>query len=157
MLLSPVQAPGSALPSPREGYRVTGLSRGRPPLEHAQFSHGAVDLLDSVAMDAALGSMVPHALVHAAGLMRAGSLGSLELAEGEMLWQLHVDIATRLANALAPRMAEGGRIIFIGSRMAPRPLPACLPLAATSSQARWRPWWPSCWGRRPAPLLARTS
>ena len=102
----------------REGYRVTGLSRGRPPLEHAQFSHGAVDLLDSVALDATLAGMAPDALVHAAGLMRAGSLGRLDLAEGENLWRLHVDVATRLANSLAPRMAEGGRIIFIGSRTA---------------------------------------
>ena len=34
------------------------------------------------------------------------------------MWRLHVEAATLLADALAPRMTEGGRIVLIGSRTA---------------------------------------
>jgi NAD(P)-dependent dehydrogenase (short-subunit alcohol dehydrogenase family) len=34
------------------------------------------------------------------------------------MWRLHVDAAERLANALAPRLPQGGRMVFIGSRTA---------------------------------------
>lgn len=34
------------------------------------------------------------------------------------MWRLHVEAAALLADALAPRMTEGGRIVLIGSRTA---------------------------------------
>jgi len=58
------------------------------------------------------------ALVHAAGIMRGGRLGSLDLAAGDLLWRLHVDAAIALADRLTPRLTEGGRIVLIGSRAA---------------------------------------
>ena len=58
------------------------------------------------------------ALVHAAGIMRGGKLGSLDHAAGEMLWRLHVDAAIALADGIAPRLTDGGRIVLIGSRAA---------------------------------------
>jgi NAD(P)-dependent dehydrogenase (short-subunit alcohol dehydrogenase family) len=101
-----------------EGGSVTGLSRTRPALDHPGFSHRAVDLADPAALDAALEGLAPDALVHAAGVMRAGRLGALDFAAGEAMWRLHVDVAARLANTLVPRMPDGGRVVFVGSRTA---------------------------------------
>jgi NAD(P)-dependent dehydrogenase (short-subunit alcohol dehydrogenase family) len=58
------------------------------------------------------------ALVHAAGIMRGGRLGELDHAAGDLLWRIHVDAAIGLADHLAPRLSDGGRIVLIGSRAA---------------------------------------
>ena len=62
---------------------------------------------------------LPQVLVHAAGILRVGSLGSLDMAAGQLMWQLHVDVATQLANRLLPIMqkAQYGRMIVVGSRV----------------------------------------
>ena len=102
----------------RDGWSVTGLSRTNPSQHAPGFSHRAVDLLDPSQLPAALEGLRPTALVHAAGLMRAGSLGALDAEAGRTLWRLHVDAASSLADALVPRMPDGGRIVLIGSRTA---------------------------------------
>jgi 3-oxoacyl-[acyl-carrier protein] reductase len=103
----------------REGWRVTGLSRTDPGLRDPGFAHRAVDLLDPARLPVALEGLRPTALVHAAGLMRAGSLGTLEAEAGRTLWRLHVEAASLLADALVPTMPDGhGRIVLIGSRTA---------------------------------------
>jgi 3-oxoacyl-[acyl-carrier protein] reductase len=100
-----------------EGWRVTALGRTAPPV-HANLLHHPVDLLDDAALDAALAGLAADALIHAAGVMRGGMLGELDRATGRSLLHLHVEVAERLADALAPRMEEGGRIVLIGSRTA---------------------------------------
>ena len=102
----------------RDGWRVTGLSRTDPGQHAPGFSHRAVDLLDPYQLPAALEGLRPTALVHAAGLMRAGSLGALDAEAGRALWRLHVEAASSLADALVPGMPDGGRIVLIGSRTA---------------------------------------
>ncbi|MBS7789445.1 SDR family oxidoreductase [Roseococcus sp. SDR] len=102
----------------REGWQVTGLSRTAPATLPEGYSHRAVDLLDPAATEAALDGLAPFALVHAAGLMRAAPLGQLDAAVGETLWRLHVEVAFQLADRLAPRMPDGGRIVLLGSRAA---------------------------------------
>lgn len=101
------------------GWRVTGFDLAPATLEHAAFRAVAVDITDReaalAALDAAAGVT---ALVHAAGIMRGGKLGALDLSVGETLWRLHVDAAVALADRLAPRLADGGRIVLIGSRAA---------------------------------------
>ena len=101
-----------------EGWKVTGLSRTEPDELGPGFAHRAVDLLDPSQLLAAMEGLQPTALVHAAGLMRAGSLGTLDAEAGRMLWRLHVEAASLLADALVPRMPDGGRIVLIGSRTA---------------------------------------
>ena len=59
-----------------------------------------------------------QAVVHAAGLLRVGTIEALDLAEGEAMWRLHVEAAARIVRACAPGMAAGGRIVLIGSRVA---------------------------------------
>jgi 3-oxoacyl-[acyl-carrier protein] reductase len=102
----------------RDGWRVTGLSRTDPGQRAPGFFHRAVDLLDPSQLPTVLEGLRPTALVHAAGLMRAGSLGALDAEAGRALWRLHVEAASSLADALVPRMPDGGRIVLIGSRTA---------------------------------------
>ena len=101
-----------------EGWRVAGISRTAPELAHPGFAHRAADLSDPAALVAALDGLEPHALVHAAGLLRTGRLGELEPENGAAMWRLHVEASERLANHLAPRLPEGGRIVLVGSRTA---------------------------------------
>ena len=101
------------------GWRVTGFDLAPPTIEAADFRAVSVDLTDTRArLDALDATPAVTALVHAAGIMRGGRLGSLDLAAGELLWRLHVDAAIALADRLVPRLTEGGRIVLIGSRAA---------------------------------------
>jgi 3-oxoacyl-[acyl-carrier protein] reductase len=117
-----------------DGWQVLGFDRLPATLVDAQFSSFAADLTDGAQIDSALASArsafkgrandpaqgrTPDALVHAAGLLRVGPLGALDPSDGETMWRLHVDAATRLANHLLPAMqAEGrGRMVLVGSRV----------------------------------------
>jgi NAD(P)-dependent dehydrogenase (short-subunit alcohol dehydrogenase family) len=102
----------------RDGWRVTGISRRPGTFDHPAFAHVSLDLADVDAIKAAVADLAPTALVHAAGLLKVAPLGSLSHDDGAAMWRLHVDVAERLADALAPRLPQGGRIIFIGSRTA---------------------------------------
>jgi NAD(P)-dependent dehydrogenase (short-subunit alcohol dehydrogenase family) len=103
------------------GWRVSGLDIAAPSIEQAGFTHVAVDLSrgDDIARAAAQ-LLDADALVHAAGVLRVGPLGQLEPTGGELMWRLHVDAATRLADVLLPAMAAkgAGRMVLIGSRVA---------------------------------------
>ena len=102
-----------------DGWRVTGFDLAPPTLQHSAFRGVSLDLTDAAARAAALDSAEGvTALVHAAGIMRGGKLGSLDLDAGELLWRLHVDAAVALADRLMPRLTQGGRIVLIGSRAA---------------------------------------
>jgi 3-oxoacyl-[acyl-carrier protein] reductase len=101
------------------GWCVTGFDLASATLAGDAFRAVRVDLTDTTACIAALEAAGDvTALVHAAGVMRGGKLGSLDLASGELLWRLHVDAAVTLADRLAPRLRAGGRIVLIGSRAA---------------------------------------
>jgi 3-oxoacyl-[acyl-carrier protein] reductase len=101
------------------GWRVTGLDLAPASIQAAAFRGVAVDLTDAKArLDAIDATTDVTALVHAAGIMRGGRLGSLDLGASDLLWRLHVDAAIALADRLAPRLTEGGRIVLIGSRAA---------------------------------------
>ncbi|GKS90561.1 SDR family oxidoreductase [Acidovorax sp. SUPP2539] len=103
------------------GWQVSGLDVATPAIEHAAFTPVAVDLADGEDIArAAAGLQAVQALVHAAGVLRVGPLGQLDHAGGGLMWRLHVDAATRLADAIVPAMAArgNGRVVFIGSRVA---------------------------------------
>ena len=100
----------------REGWRVTGISRGDPGRSEPGYAHLAVDLMDRAALAHAIDGLAPDALVHAAGIMRGGTIGELDPEASRQLWALHVETAEFLANALAPRLPDGGRILLVGSR-----------------------------------------
>ena len=104
-----------------DGWHVRGFDIAPPAIEHPGFAPVAIDLLNGDAIDAAVqASPTPHALVHAAGILRTAPLGQLKDAEGEVMWRLHVQAATRLADRLLPAMAAAGRgrAVLVGSRVA---------------------------------------
>ncbi|MCQ4161636.1 SDR family oxidoreductase [Roseomonas sp. GC11] len=100
------------------GWRVTGLSRRAPAIDHPGFTHRAVDLGGGEELAAAVAGLRAQAFVHAAGLMATAPLGALEAEAGARMWQVHVQAASLLANSLLPGMGEGGRIVLLGSRTA---------------------------------------
>lgn len=105
----------------RQGWRVQGLDRSGPTLDHPAFEAVTVDMTDTTALQAVLPQLLDaDALVHAAGALRVGTLGELDAAAGALMWQLHVGAVATLANTLLPAMAQRGhgRAVFIGSRVA---------------------------------------
>lgn len=124
-----------------QGWTVTGLDRdpgdgaaaaavavpagAAAGMPSGRFRTCRVDLTDAAALDAVLDSVaassgVPDALVHAAGHLETAPLGALDPAAGQRLWQVHVDVASRLADRLLPAMAGAGRgrMVLLGSRVA---------------------------------------
>ncbi len=107
-----------------EGWHVHGLDIAPSTVHHAQFTTWSLDLTQASALEATLNQIVsqhvPEVLVHAAGVLRVGSLGALDMQAGQLMWQLHVDVATRLANRILPLMTQArrGRMILVGSRVA---------------------------------------
>lgn len=102
-----------------EGWSVLGFSRGAPSFGHERLAHVPVDLADRARLAQALTDIGPvDAIVHAAGILRVGMLGSLDPANGQAMWRLHVDAAEQIVEALAPSLPAGARIVFIGSRTA---------------------------------------
>lgn len=103
-----------------QGWDVIGLDLAPAQLVHPAFSSTEVDLCDALATEQAVstaGSV--QALVHAAGVLRVGKLGSLADDDSSLMWRLHVDTATRLANQVVPAMVQAGagRVLLIGSRV----------------------------------------
>jgi len=101
------------------GWQVSGLDRDAQVIRDAGFTAHAIDLTAPEQVSALARTLPPaRALVHAAGVMRTGKLGALPLEAGAEMWKIHVEAATRLAEALLPGMPEGARIVLIGSRAA---------------------------------------
>lgn len=102
-----------------EDWRVTGLDLAPVAREAEGYAHRRLDLTDTVRLRAALADLDDvTALVHAAGVLRTAPLGALDAEAGAAMWRLHVEAAAVLADALAPRLPAGGRIVLIGSRTA---------------------------------------
>ena len=104
-----------------QGWHVAGFDVAPPRTEHRNFAPIQVDLSDGAAAEAATRSAAgAHALVHAAGVLRVGSLDALRPSDGELMWRLHVDSICRMAAIVLPDMARAGdgRVVLIGSRVA---------------------------------------
>lgn len=103
----------------RDGWEVVGLDRSRATLDAPGFEAVEVDLADASDVSRHVeGRNGITALVHAAGFMRVAPVGALNPDDGEGMWRVHVQAAALLANAIAPRLPSGGRIVLIGSRTA---------------------------------------
>lgn len=103
------------------GWRITGVDLSPATIEHSAFTHQALDLShQEQTSTVAAGLVHVDALVHAAGVLRVAPIGKLDAKAGELMWKLHVDAASLLADALVPSMVERGfgRVVFIGSRVA---------------------------------------
>ena len=99
-----------------EGWNVTGLSRREADLGPG-FDWLHADLSNPRSLAAVVADVGPaHALVHAAGLQRTAVLGELDADALAGMFAVHVAAAEALANAVVPRMPDGGRVLLIGSR-----------------------------------------
>ncbi|MEY4295792.1 MAG: 3-oxoacyl-[acyl-carrier-protein] reductase FabG [Pseudomonadota bacterium] len=100
-----------------------GIDRAPHAITDMAYRHSVLDLTD--ANQAALMSkewlaqQAPDALIHAAGVMHAASLGDLQPEVSMHLWALHVQAITVLANCVVPAMQrqKSGRVVLIGSRV----------------------------------------
>lgn len=104
-----------------EGWDVIGLDLAPARLVHPAFSSTEVDLCDARATERAVHEAgAVQALVHAAGILRVGRLGALQADDGALMWKLHVEALTRIADIVLPAMVQagGGRAVFVGSRVA---------------------------------------
>lgn len=104
-----------------QGDVVAGFDIAPPTLDDPRFRAVLVDLADRAQVRAAAAVRTDaDALVHAAGVMRAAALGSLDGDAGELMWRIHDDAAATLADVLVPAMAARGhgRVVFVGSRVA---------------------------------------
>jgi NAD(P)-dependent dehydrogenase (short-subunit alcohol dehydrogenase family) len=100
-------------------WRVTGLDLDPAPRDAPGYAHRQLDLADAARLKDLLGRLDDvTALVHAAGVLRTAPLGALDADAGAAMWRLHVGAVEVLADALAPRLGAGGRIVLIGSRTA---------------------------------------
>jgi NAD(P)-dependent dehydrogenase (short-subunit alcohol dehydrogenase family) len=99
------------------GWKVIGLSRQPGAHQHPNFRHCPLDITDTPALCALLDSLpTVDAVIHAAGVMKAATLGTLSYTDSEQLWKLHIQVAEVLANRLVNKLPQGGRIILLGSR-----------------------------------------
>lgn len=100
------------------GWSVIGISRRRPEGFDKDFTHLAADLGEIDVLVKVLESIGRvDAIIHAAGLLRMGSYEQMSLEDGAIMWNIHVNAAAAIVQSLAPRMANGGRIVLIGSRV----------------------------------------
>ena len=107
-----------------QGYRVCGISRRAPPLEHPNFSALRVDLEDLDALGDALQKLLAEhrfdCLVHAAGRGLFGSIEQFSIAQIDASLRLNLASAMVVCRALLPglRRRGCGRLVFIGSESA---------------------------------------
>jgi len=106
------------------GWSVLGVDRADASLSHPAYRHAVLDLCDEAALRALATREPADALVHAAGFMQTARLDALSVADGERMWRLHVQAATVLTQAWLPHLlaaakrGAGGRVVYIGSRVA---------------------------------------
>ena len=77
-----------------------------------------LDLSDADAVRCALCTLKVNDLVHAAGILRFGELGSLDFAAGTDMWRVNVAAAMLLDDSSGVNASSWGRIVLIGSRTA---------------------------------------
>ena len=82
-----------------DDWHVTGLDRAEKTISAPYFASLTHDLLDADAVRSALVAIEVDPFVHAAGFMRVGELGSLDLAAGTDMWGVNVAAAMPLASA----------------------------------------------------------
>jgi len=108
-----------------DGWKVTGLCRStrvetlQDCAAPGMLQIVSVDLADPVQRRVVAADLPDaDAFVHAAGLMRTAPAGALDPTALAAMWEVHVAAAADLADALIPKMTQGGRVVLIGSRTA---------------------------------------
>jgi NAD(P)-dependent dehydrogenase (short-subunit alcohol dehydrogenase family) len=102
-----------------QDWRVTGVSRSQPLVDHPKFNHVQADLTNPIELQRLHCQLdEANALVHAAGVLRVGTIEHMDAADGEHMWRLHVSAAASLVQATVKQMSANGKIVLLGSRVA---------------------------------------
>ncbi|MFE2181614.1 SDR family NAD(P)-dependent oxidoreductase [Streptomyces sp. NPDC059455] len=100
-----------------EGWRITGLSRTAPAHTVTRPHWIPADLSRPETLPEVLAPVSGvDAIVHAAGVQRSARLGELDPEDGSLMWRIHVQAAGVLVDTLVDRVADGGRVVLVGSR-----------------------------------------
>ncbi|WP_413802743.1 SDR family NAD(P)-dependent oxidoreductase [Streptomyces iranensis] len=100
-----------------EGWRITGLSRTAPAHTATRLHWIPADLSRPEGLPEVLAPVSGvDAIVHAAGVQRSARLGELDPEDGSLMWRIHVQAAGVLVDTLVDRVADGGRVVLVGSR-----------------------------------------
>ncbi|MGA6151975.1 SDR family NAD(P)-dependent oxidoreductase [Stenotrophomonas sp. NPDC087984] len=100
-----------------EGWRITGISRTAPGRPVAGLHWIPADLSRPEELPEVLAAVSGvDAIVHAAGVQRSARLGELRPEDGSLMWRIHVQAAGVLVDTLVDRVADGGRVVLVGSR-----------------------------------------
>lgn len=105
-----------------EGCEVISLARRRGDTVHPKLHHIEVDLADRTATDQAVHELTQrfqvNTLVHNAGVIRPALLADVQLADLDMLVNIHLGSAIQLMQGVLPQMrAQGfGRVVMLSSR-----------------------------------------
>ncbi|MCQ8188353.1 SDR family NAD(P)-dependent oxidoreductase [Streptomyces rugosispiralis] len=100
-----------------EGWRVTGISRTAPAHTSERLHWIPGDLSRPEGLPEVLAPVSGvDAIVHAAGVQRSARLGELDPEDGSLMWRIHVQAAGVLVDTLVDRVADGGRVVLVGSR-----------------------------------------
>ena len=106
------------------GYRVINVSRRPAAIEHRHLHNYSADLADPEATGEVAQRIAREHditdIVHNAGVIRPALLGSVQIADLEMLTHIHIGAAITLAQACLPGLQAcgSGRIVLISSRAA---------------------------------------
>lgn len=106
------------------GYAVVNISRRDSPVEHKHLHNYPADLSDPVATKAVAQRIaaehVVTDIIHNAGVIKPALLGSVDVADLEMLTHIHIGAAITLTQACLPTLkgCGSGRIVLISSRAA---------------------------------------
>ncbi len=79
-----------------------------------------MDVLDEAALDRVMGDLSRTAFtafVHCAGVMRVSRIADADMAQGDLLWRLHIGAPSVIMRHLSPLLPDQrGRVVLLGSR-----------------------------------------
>jgi 3-oxoacyl-[acyl-carrier protein] reductase len=102
-----------------QGWNILGVDRSLPSVDHANYEHLILDLLNDDLIHESMKNIKADAFVHAAGFLKVANIGELDLNVGTEMWHLHTHASAAITNQLINHMKSQsqGRIVYIGSRV----------------------------------------
>ena len=107
----------------RQGHKVIGLTRSRPP-GNFPGEVSVVDLADDAALSRSVAAIVERssidAVVNNAGIIKVAPLDEIDVADANTMWAVNTRAVIRVSQLCLPRLRESacGRVVNIGSRAA---------------------------------------
>lgn len=98
---------------------VYGAARRDPKIDNPNFYFVPMDLGQLVDQAPQLPQISKiDGIICAAGIMKGDPITALKMDDLDLMWTVHLRAHVQLVQALSPVLSRGGRIVFIGSRVA---------------------------------------